>query len=84
MAIDSYHWRDSARRPKFFIVDALAALPLVVMLLHIRMWTFMLALGTMIFFGILERFNFTIPVFFRWLKTIFSGPIRTARPWWRE
>ncbi len=78
------YWRDSARSPRFFFVDALAALPMVVFLLHVRKWTFILALLVTIFFGILERFNFTFPVFVRWARSTFAGPIKVAKPTWRN
>lgn len=78
------YWRDSARNPRFFMVDALAALPLVIFLLHIRWWTFYTALAAMVFFGILERFSFTVPVFMRWLRSTIAGKVRVARPAWRE
>jgi intracellular multiplication protein IcmT len=77
------HWRDSARTPRFFFMDSLAAFPLFIFILHIRLWTFFLALGIMLFLIILERFKFTIPVFFRWLRATLAGPIRVAKPWWR-
>lgn len=79
-----YFWRDSSRTPRFFFVDANAAFPLVLFLLHVRQWTFFLALAAIIFFGILERFNFTVPIFLRWLRSSFAGPIRVANPPWRE
>ncbi|MES2212280.1 MAG: IcmT/TraK family protein [Pseudomonadota bacterium] len=78
----SAHWRNSARRPKLWIIDAYAAFPLLLFLLHIRWWTFTLALGTMLFFGILERFGFTLPIFRRFLRATIAGAHRTARPWW--
>ena len=81
---DRPHWRDSSRSARFFMVDALAAIPLVCVLLHVRMWTFLVALGAMTFFMILERFKFTVPVFLRWVKSFIAGPIKTAYPWWRE
>lgn len=77
-------WRDSARTPRFFVIDALSALPLLVFLIHIRTWTFVLAIMTMVFFGILERFNFTVPVFFRWLRSSLAGPVKVAKPEWRK
>jgi intracellular multiplication protein IcmT len=83
-AVPGAYWRDSARTPRFFMVDALAALPLVLLLLHIRLWTFYIAIGTMIFFSILERFNFTVPVFLRWFRSTLAGKVRVARPAWRE
>ncbi len=77
-------WRDSARSPRFFFVDALAAFPMLLFLLHIRWWTFYLAIASVLFFAILERFNFTVPVFIRWSRTLISGNFRVAKPVWRE
>jgi len=82
--VPSAYWRDSARNPRFFMVDALAALPLVIFLLHIRTWTFYLAIATVVFFAILERFHFTVPVFMRWVRSNIAGRVRVAKPAWRE
>lgn len=81
--LESTHWRDAARTPRFYIMDALAALPLIVFLLHIRLWTFLTALGFVAFFIILERFKFSVPVFFRWLRATLAGSLRLAKPWWQ-
>lgn len=78
------HWRDAARTPRFYIMDSLAAFPLLLFFLHIRLWTFLAALAVIVFLMILERFKFTIPVFFRWLRLTLAGPLRVARPWWRS
>lgn len=77
------HWRDSARRTRFFMLDSAAILPIFIFVLHIRLWTFILALILITFFWILERFKFTIPVFFRWLRSTLAGPLRIAKPFWR-
>lgn len=84
MNTDDAHWRDSARQARFFVVDAAAACPLILTLLHMKTWTFLTTIGLSIFFGILERFKFTIPVFLRWLRSMIAGPIKLAKPWWRE
>lgn len=84
MAVPGASWRDSARNPRFFFVDALAALPLVLFLVHVRLWTFILAIVTMIFFAVLEKFQFTVPIFMRWLRSTLAGRVRVARPEWRE
>lgn len=76
------HWRDSARSARFFMVDARAAFPLFIFLMHIRLWTGLLVLVSAVFFGILERYGFTVPVFLRWLRNFVAGDIKTARPWW--
>ena len=85
MAYDeSTHWRDSARTPRFFFMDAKAAFPLILFLLHMTMVTFLIAIGFVIFFSVLERFKFTVPIFLRWVKSQLSGTERLSHPWWRE
>lgn len=77
------HWRDSARVTRFFIFDARAAFPFLILLLHIRIWTFVVALVATSFFSALERYGFTVTVFRRWLRSSLAGKRRIARPWWR-
>ena len=85
MAIrDDAHWRDSARTAKFFIVDSRAAFPLIFFLLHIRWWTLSVAIVAMLFFALLERYGFTVVVFFRWLRGALAGPNKSAVAWWKE
>lgn len=79
---DTVHWRDSARIPKFFFLDAYSALPLLFFLLHIRLWTFITCVSICVFFGLLNRFGFTLPVFLRIVRVFLSGNVRSARPWW--
>lgn len=81
---ETAHWRDSARMAKFFFVDARAAIPLLFFLLHIRLWTFLLALSITLFFATLQRFGFTLPVFMRWIRVFLGGNFRYSRPWWSK
>jgi len=78
------HWRDSGRAARFFMVDARAAFPIFVFLMHIRYWTGSLVLISMIFFSILEKYGFTVLVFGRWLRTFLAGPLKMSIPWWRQ
>ncbi len=78
------HWRDSARQPRFFWIDARATFPLLLFLLHIRLWTFIFALTSVIFLGILEYFGFSIGVFFRLLRNVLAGPRKLTIPWWKK
>lgn len=78
------HWRDSARIARFFVIDSTAAFPLLLFLLHIRLWSFIVAMVTTIFFTLLGRYGFTVPVFLRWLRTVLAGPRKFAVPWWKE
>jgi len=77
------HLRDSARAARFFMIDARAAFPLLLFLLHIKLWTFVLAVIATLFFGILERYGFTLVVFWRWFRTSLVGRRKVSSPWWR-
>jgi len=76
------HWRDSARSVRFWFVDFRACFPLLIFLLHIRLWTFLIAVVATAFFAALERYGFTPSVFARWLRSYIAGPRKIAHPWW--
>jgi len=78
------HWRDSARSARFFFVDAKASFPMLIFLVHIKLWTFILATTVMIFFTVLNHFGFSTEVFLRWLRSFFAGPRKMAIPWWKN
>lgn len=78
------HWRDSARNVRFFIIDYRATFPLLILLFHIRLWTFIFAVLATVFFALLERWGFTVAVFVRWLRSYIAGPRKIAQPWWKE
>ncbi len=77
------HWRDSARVARFFMVDARAVFPVFIFLMHIRIWTGVLVLVSAVFFGILEHYGYTLPVFFRSVRLFFAGPVKTVQSWWQ-
>jgi len=79
---ENAHWRDSARLAKFFFIDANAAFPFILFLIHIRIWTFVAAVIIMTFFTLLSHYGYTTIVFLRILKTLLAGPRKTAIPWW--
>lgn len=76
------HWRDSARPARFFIVDAQAAFPLLLFLMHITLWTFIVAILAMVFFTILNRFGFSVMVFGRVVRSFLAGRRKVSYPWW--
>ena len=78
------HWRDSARPAKLFIIDANAAFPLFLFLVHIKLWTFIVAASFMTFFTILNRYGYSISVFLRIVRCFFAGSRKVAIPWWRN
>ncbi|MBU0744313.1 MAG: IcmT/TraK family protein [Gammaproteobacteria bacterium] len=79
---NSAHWRDSARTAKFFFIDAKAAFPIFLFLIHIKLWTFILAFTIMVFFTVLNRFGYGVDVFFRIFRSMLAGPRKIAIPWW--
>lgn len=81
---EAAHWRDSSRTARFFVIDAAAAFPLVLFLLHMRVWSFVVAVLTMSFFTLLRHYGFSVPVFLRWLRCFIAGPRKYSVAWWRE
>jgi len=78
------HWRDSARSIKFFIWDGKAAFPMVLFLVHMHVWTLIVAVVSMMFFTLLNRYGFSPLVFARWLRSTLAGSRKMAVPWWME
>ncbi len=78
------HWRDSSRTVRFWFIDSRACFPLLIFLLHIRLWTFLLALIAVLFFVVLERYGFTPEVFMRFMRSYIAGPRKIAQPWWKR
>jgi intracellular multiplication protein IcmT len=78
------HWRDSARSVRLFFLDFRACFPLLILMLHIRLWTFILALIATVFFASLERYGFTLMVFLRWFRAFIAGNRKIAQPWWKR
>ena len=62
IAIFDGFWRDSARSLRLFFFSAYVAIPLLVFLLHITLWTFGLLIATIVLMVVIERLGFTVPV----------------------
>ena len=78
------HWRDSARPAKFFFIDAKAAFPMILFLVHIKWWTFILAAVFMTFFTLLGRYGYSVEVFLRIFRSFLAGPRKMVIPWWKN
>lgn len=83
----STHWRDSARTPRFFMLDYRAVAPWVIMLVapeFMLFYAFIAVIIITIFFVVIEHLGFTMSVAIRWVRNTFiSGKYKQARPWWR-
>ncbi len=77
------HWRDSARTPRLLSIDYRAIFPLLVWLFFPSWTTFIICIIFIIFFSVLERFGYTLPVFSRFFRYSFlAGKRKIAKPWW--
>ncbi|GIK74407.1 MAG: phosphoesterase [Chloroflexota bacterium] len=75
-------WRNAGKTPRILGIDARAIFPIAFWLLHMRTWTFILAMIGIAIFAVLERFGYTVPVFLRFIKHKLRGRTLHARPWW--
>ncbi len=83
MAESSAHWRDSARRPKFFMVDAAIIWPLALFLFDIGTRTAILLGLSFVTLVLMDRLNFTLKKVYRYFFVLMVGPIRYRKGWWQ-
>lgn len=72
-------WRESARALRLAFMSAYVAVPLMLFLLHIRMWTFVLLIATIIVMQVIERFGYTPPVALLALRALIAGRLVKRR-----
>jgi len=64
------HWRNTQKPARFFMLDARAFAAMFLFLIHMHVWTFAVAVVTMLVFWIFERRGLT-----------FESAIRAMRSW---
>jgi len=72
------HWRNTQKPVRFFILDARASLAVLLFLVHMRLWTFFMAIFTMVVFYVLERFGLTFYSALRSVRSWFLGERRPS------
>ncbi|HAU29985.1 MAG TPA: type IV secretion protein IcmT [Rhodospirillaceae bacterium] len=72
------HWRNTMKPARFFALDARAAAPFFVVLLHARNWTFAVAIIVIIVFVVAERRGLTFEAAIRALRSWIVGNRRPA------
>lgn len=77
-AAGTWHWRNTMKVVRFFNFDARAGFFLVLVLVHIRVWTLITLLCVMLVFNLLERKGLTFPAALRALRVWIIGPNRPA------
>ncbi len=75
------HWRDSMRSPRFFALDARAALPFALLLVHFRDYTAYFAAAVTAVFFLAERAGLSIEAAMRRLRSFIVGPYRPTVIW---
>lgn len=79
MSNNKNKWYNTARNPKFFIVDAKVAIFIVIFLVHMRMETFGLLILVFIFFYLLEMKKINFKIFLKLVRIFFSGKVKRIR-----
>ena len=77
------NWRDTARPAKLGPLNASAIFPIVLFLLHIKIWTFIVSIIFIAFLVIIDYYGFSVSRFGRYLRCSMAGKRRLATPWWQ-
>lgn len=72
------NWRYTYKTVRFGPFDARSAAPLLLFLVHARVWTFTLMMLSFVVFWIMERFGLTFPAALRATRAWFVGDDRPA------
>lgn len=74
----NWHWRNSMRPARFFNLDARAAFPFLILLVHMRSYTFVLTIIITLIFMYLERRGLTFDASLRAFRLWLTGNKRPA------
>lgn len=67
------YWRDTGRPARLFFMSAYLAVPLLLFLLHIRLWTFMLLVLTIAVLTFIEQYGYTPAIALLALRARIAG-----------
>lgn len=79
-----WHWRNSMKPARFFSLDARAGSTLILVLLHLRLWTLGLMVVVMAVFWVLERKGLGWFAAWRAARLWLIGPDRPAYAFYRR
>ena len=69
---------------KFFIFDATACLPFVILLYHPTMLKLWISLAFCVFLAVLSYFDYTLVVMARRVRSRLAGPVKSGVAWWHR
>ncbi len=75
-------WRYASVEPTFLGIPCIAYLPIFGFMFHISWITFYIAVGVIVFYGILAKLGYNMKVMISKLMHFFRGSRIFARPWW--
>lgn len=73
------YWRDTAQPLLLGFMSAYVTIPLMMFLLHIRLWTFLLLVATVIVMTVIERYGYSPPVALLALRARIAGRVVKRR-----
>ncbi len=76
----NWHWRNSMRPVRFFMLDARASICFLVLLVYLRVSTLVLTVIVTLFFRFLEKKGLTFPAALRSIRMWFVGKDRPGVP----
>ena len=76
----SVRWQDTQRSLRFFGIDGRTLIFFMIAFFHVRIWTIIMAIMSMIFFTVLERKGLRFDAARRSVRAWFAGPERLAVP----
>lgn len=79
-----YHWRNTMKPVRFFMVDARAAAFFMLFIIHMRLWTLFLFFAMLMFFWFLEKKGLPFGPAMRAFRTWILGKNRPAWLWIRK
>lgn len=76
-------WSRAGGQPRFlWVLDWRVSMIFLFFIAHMRMWVFWTLLCVAGSLSLLSHFGYTLPVFYRRLRSRMAGSVRAARPWW--
>lgn len=76
----NWHWRNSMRPVRFFMLDARASICFLILLVYLRTSTIFLTIIVTIFFHFLEKKGLTFPAALRAMRLWIIGKDRPGLP----
>lgn len=74
------YWRASMMMPRFLFLDARVIAAFLLLVLHLRVWTFAVLLATALVLWLVERRGYRFPNALRALRSALAGRTRPALP----